>query len=135
MGFSTVSLASGKLTSEARGGPGVEGMMMLRPQMHLIAAGRLYPKAWRQADQFRADRGKGSLPTWPSWCYLPMAVWYAIVSEGMGPCLLIGSAISALSGQDDRRFDSTGSRRFRSISKTFPTCWQWYGRWSNLEAS
>ena len=38
---------------------------MLRPQMHLIAAGRLYPKAWRQADQFRADRGKGTLPAWP----------------------------------------------------------------------
>jgi hypothetical protein len=57
---------------------------MLRPQMHLIAAGRLYPKAWCQADQFRADRGKGTLPTWPSWCYLPMAAWYAIVSGGKG---------------------------------------------------
>ena len=58
---------------------------MLRPQMHLIAAGRLYPKAWRQADQFRADRGKGPLQAWPSWCYLPMAAWYAIVSEGNRP--------------------------------------------------
>jgi len=58
---------------------------MLRPQMHLIAAGRLYPKARRQADQFRADRGKGALPAWPSWCHLPMAAWYAIVSEGKGP--------------------------------------------------
>lgn len=58
---------------------------MLRPQMHLAAAGRLYPKAWRQADQFRADRGKSGLPAWPSWCYLPMAAWYAIVSEGKGP--------------------------------------------------
>ena len=58
---------------------------MLRPQMHLIAAGHLYPKAWRQADQFRADRGKSGLPPWPSWCYLPMAAWYAIVSEGKGP--------------------------------------------------
>jgi len=62
-----------------------KGMVMLRPQMHLIAAGRLYPKAYRQADQFRADRGKGTLPAWPSWCYLPMAAWYAIVSEGKGP--------------------------------------------------
>jgi hypothetical protein len=52
--------------------------------MHLIAAGRLYPKAWRQADQLRADRGKSGLPTWPSWCYLPMAAWYAIVSGGKG---------------------------------------------------
>jgi hypothetical protein len=52
--------------------------------MHLVAAGRLYPKAWRQADQFRADRGKGTLPAWPSWCYLPMAAWYSIVAEGKG---------------------------------------------------
>ena len=58
--------------------------MMLRPQMHLAAAGRLYPKAWRQADQFQADRGKSGLPAWPSWCYLPMAAWYAIVSGGKG---------------------------------------------------
>jgi hypothetical protein len=43
--------------------------------MHLIAAGRLYPKAWRQADQFRADPGKSGMPAWPSWCYLPMAAW------------------------------------------------------------
>jgi hypothetical protein len=58
---------------------------MLRPQKHLIAAGRLYPNAWRQADQFRADRGKSGLPAWPSWCYLPMAAWYAIISGGRGP--------------------------------------------------
>jgi len=53
--------------------------------MHLVAAGRLHPKAWRQADQFRAGRGKDTLPAWPSWCYLPMAAWYSIVSEGKGP--------------------------------------------------
>jgi hypothetical protein len=46
---------------------------MVRPQMHLIAAGRLYPKAWRQADQFRAERGKSGLPDWPSRCCLAMA--------------------------------------------------------------
>ena len=41
--------------------------------------------AWRQADQFRSDRGKSGLPAWPSSCYLPMAAWYAIVSGGKGP--------------------------------------------------
>lgn len=66
--------------------PGPEGGgTMLRPQMHLAAAGRLYPTAWRQADRFRADRGKSGLPAWPPWCYLPMAAWYAIVSEGQLP--------------------------------------------------
>jgi hypothetical protein len=58
---------------------------MLRPQMHLAAAGKLYPNAWRQAEKFRADRGRAGLSAWPSWCYLPMAAWYAIVSEGKGP--------------------------------------------------
>lgn len=52
-----------------------------RPRDHLIAAGKLYPQAWAQSDQFRADRGHG-LPDWPDWCYLPIAGWYAIVSGG-----------------------------------------------------
>lgn len=52
-----------------------------RPREHLAAAGVLYPHAWAQADDFRARRGK-DLPDWPDWCYLPLAAWYAIVSEG-----------------------------------------------------
>jgi len=50
-----------------------------RPKQHLIAAARRYPGAWRQADAFRADRGK-DLPDWPDWCFLPLGGWYAIVS-------------------------------------------------------
>jgi hypothetical protein len=53
--------------------------------MHLAAAGKLYPDAWRQAEKFRADRGRAGLPAWPSWCYLPMAAWYAIVLGGKDP--------------------------------------------------
>lgn len=53
-----------------------------RPRDHLVVAGKLYPEAWRQADAFRADRGRDGLPDWPDWCYLPMAGWYAIVSGG-----------------------------------------------------
>ena len=55
-----------------------------RPRDHLTAAGRLYPVAWKRADEFRADRGRDGLPDWPGWCYLPMAAWYAIVSEDAG---------------------------------------------------
>lgn len=32
---------------------------------------------------FRAGRGR-DLPKWPAWCFLPMAAWYAIVSEDAG---------------------------------------------------
>jgi len=52
-----------------------------RPRDHLIAAGKLYPGAWKYADECRADRGDG-LPDWPNWCYLPLAAAYAIVSGG-----------------------------------------------------
>jgi hypothetical protein len=50
-----------------------------RPRQHLIAAGKLYPGAWRQTDEFRAARGK-TVPDWPEWCYLPLSAWYAIIS-------------------------------------------------------
>ena len=53
-----------------------------RPRDHLVAANKLYPDAWRAADDFRADRGRDGLPDWPQWCYLPLAGWYAIVSGG-----------------------------------------------------
>lgn len=54
--------------------------MSPRPLLHLDALSRRYPNAWKTADSFRADRGK-DLPKWPSWCFLPMAGWYAIVSQ------------------------------------------------------
>jgi hypothetical protein len=52
-----------------------------RAREQLSAAGREYPDAWVQADEFRAGRGV-DLPTWPDWCYLPLAAAYAIVSGG-----------------------------------------------------
>lgn len=55
-----------------------------RPREHLIAAAKMYPKAWIQSDEMRADRGTGGLPDWPAWCYLPLAGWYSIVSTDAG---------------------------------------------------
>lgn len=55
-----------------------------RPRDHLVAAGRLYPNAWRQVDEIRAVRGREGMPNWPDWCFMPMAGCYAIVSGG-GP--------------------------------------------------
>jgi hypothetical protein len=61
-----------------------------RPRQHVAAIGKRYPDAWRQVDDFRADRGRG-LPDWPDWCFLPLAGAYAIVSGGgdnrVGPAL------------------------------------------------
>ncbi|NKA06372.1 hypothetical protein GO307_04651 [Ralstonia solanacearum] len=54
-----------------------------RPKMHLIAAGKMYPGAWRQVDEFRAERGR-NYPDWPEWCYLPLAAAAAIVANDAG---------------------------------------------------
>lgn len=53
------------------------------PVSHLVDANRLYPKAWRRADEMRAERGK-NLPDWPQWCFLPLAGWHSIVCEEQG---------------------------------------------------
>ncbi len=53
-----------------------------RPREHLQTAGKLYPGAWKQLDQFRAGRGRDGLPDWPEWCFVPLAASYAVVSGG-----------------------------------------------------
>jgi hypothetical protein len=52
----------------------------IRPRTILETYSRLYPEAWRQVDDLRANR-KG-LGGWPDWCFLPLAGAYAIVSRG-----------------------------------------------------
>lgn len=51
-----------------------------RPRDYVIAAGRLYPQAWKQADSIRNRRGL-SLPDWSDWCYLPIAATQAILAD------------------------------------------------------
>lgn len=53
---------------------------MIRPANHLAAAMRLYPSTSRLVDEFRQSKGR-DLPDWPAWCFMPMAGWYAIVSN------------------------------------------------------
>lgn len=53
----------------------------MRPLDHLNQISAQYPNAWKQVNTFRQSKGK-DLPDWPSWCFLPMAATYAIVSEG-----------------------------------------------------
>lgn len=87
-----------------------------RPKKHLIAAGKLYPGAWRQVDQFRAGRGR-ELPDWPDWCYLPLSAWYAIVSTDAG----VGRLTPALSG-DVGRLGALGTWRLtQGIYRFDPT--------------
>lgn len=55
--------------------------LVLLPNEHLNIISKSYPNAWKLLENLRQDRGIG-LPKWPSWCFLPMAGWYAIACEG-----------------------------------------------------
>lgn len=68
-------------------------MPILTPSEHLKGAAHMYPQAWKQVDVFRAGRGK-DLPRWPAWCFMPMAAWLAIASEG-APCPSFSAATDA----------------------------------------
>lgn len=52
-------------------------------EMHLIVASKRYPELNKWVNMFRADMGK-DLPSWPQWCFLPMAAWYSMVSANYG---------------------------------------------------
>lgn len=52
-----------------------------RPARWLAEYGRQYPAAWRQFDDFRAQRAE--LGNWPAWCFCPLAGAYTIVSGGI----------------------------------------------------
>lgn len=67
-------------------------MSLPRPKQHLVAAGQLYPHAWKQVDEFRADRGE-SVPDWPTWCFVPISATYAIVAADAG---IDGSLLPAI---------------------------------------
>jgi len=41
-----------------------------------------YPKAWRLYADFIDMKGSPDLADWPSWCYMPMAAAYGVVSGG-----------------------------------------------------
>lgn len=48
---------------------------------YLSRYAQLYPGTWKLYETFRAGRGK-DLPSWPEWCWCPLAASYAIVSGG-----------------------------------------------------
>lgn len=55
--------------------------MTHRTMQHLAAIARDYPDCWRLLDELRADVTAEGI-AWPSWCWLPVAASYAVVSGG-----------------------------------------------------
>ena len=66
------------------------------PNEHLNKISKLYPNAWNLLENMRQDSGIG-LPKWPSWCFLPMAGWYAIACEGNNTSVLNLEQVSDVS--------------------------------------
>ena len=54
-----------------------------RSELYLEEIGRLYPRFSLAVEKMLARRGR-DLPTWPSWCLLPMPGWYAAVCDESG---------------------------------------------------
>jgi hypothetical protein len=65
----------------------------LQHYIRRIVSGR--PEIWAQIDQMRERRGK-ELRDWPSWCYMPVAGSYAIVSGGVEIAPEMLSGVGAL---------------------------------------
>jgi len=84
---------------------------MIRPETHLRAAMRLYPDTSRMVDEFRSDKGRG-LPDWPAWCFMPMAGWYAVVSQGNIDKLLPGRRLPPQLITDVGRLAAIGTWRY-----------------------
>lgn len=84
---------------------------MIRSEEHLRVAMRLYPSTGRMVDDFRQDRGNG-LPDWPTWCFMPMAGWYAIVSQDNYEKLLPGDRLPLHLIPDVARLAAIGTWRY-----------------------
>jgi len=54
-----------------------------RSELYLEEVGRLYPRFSLSVERMLARRGR-DLPSWPSWCLLPMPGWYAAVCDESG---------------------------------------------------
>ncbi len=60
---------------------------MIRPVGILNEISRLYPQVWKQTQLFLNEKGKG-LAEWESWCFLPLAAPYSIVSTSIKKTVL-----------------------------------------------
>jgi len=58
------------------------------PATHLQILTKRFPQFPKNITSMWQDRGH-SLPDWPSWCFLPMAGWYAIISQALGVSRLL----------------------------------------------
>ena len=81
--------------------------MTSRPLTHLNQTSKQFPGVWHNVDTFRQAKGV-DLPDWPTWCFLPMAAWVAIASEGAE----FGSFEMLRAASDASRLAAIGAWRY-----------------------
>lgn len=57
--------------------------MQLRPVQQLETIMETYPSLHKRVEFYLLQKGK-QLPTWPNWCFMPMAAFYSIISAETG---------------------------------------------------
>ncbi|MDP2174131.1 MAG: hypothetical protein Q8J62_10200 [Candidatus Cloacimonadaceae bacterium] len=93
---------------------------MIRPVEHLTAAMRLYPSTGKLVDEFQQSKGR-DLPDWPVWCFMPMAGWYAVVSQDNFDKLLPGRLLPPHLIVDVSRLAAIGTWRYSQGVYQFDT--------------
>ena len=81
--------------------------MIPRALLHLNRISRQQPHVWHNVDSFRQAKGV-DLPNWPDWCFMPLAAWVAIASEGAP----MGSPAMLRAAGDASRLAAVGTWRY-----------------------
>lgn len=53
------------------------------PTIYITSISRALPDIWKEVDRMRSWRGK-DLPTWPDWCFLPLAGAHTLITAAKG---------------------------------------------------
>ena len=82
----------------------------MRPIQLLNNISKKHPTAWSHINIFRNSKGN-DLPDWPDWCFLPLAAWIAIASNGADVTLEHASIAARLAALGTWRY-TQGIYRF-----------------------
>ncbi len=81
--------------------------MTPRALHHVNHTSKQHPHLWHRVDVFRQAKG-ADLPDWPACCFLPMAAWVSIASEGAPS----GSPAVLQAARDASRLAAIGTWRY-----------------------
>ncbi|MBF0140060.1 MAG: hypothetical protein HQL74_07255 [Magnetococcales bacterium] len=48
---------------------------------HVAELAKTFPTAWKELENFHLNNGRDGLPSWPKWCFAPLAAGVAVASQ------------------------------------------------------